>query len=234
MSKSKLRLTPEQALVLSGADSLPVDLGAVADFFGIKRISYADCADEFDITQEELYRAGRLGISFVCEGKYVCAINENACGDKRRRWTLAHELAHCLLGHVSGEWLAQHTYEEERCAEEFAAGLLAPLTVLHYAGVSSAEQTARLCGISAQAAEIRFGQLCEKRRRALAQLGMARSSGERPADPFLDSCSSRRLLGHFMPFITGEICRRALYGALDERRTNGDLAYTSSRCGKGA
>lgn len=225
MSGEKLHITPEQALVLSGADSLPVDLDRIADFFGIRLVSYADCAATFEITQEELYRAGRLGISFLCEGRYVCAVNENACGDKRRRWTLAHELAHCLLGHIGGEWLPQHSREEERSAEQFAAGLLAPLTVLHFAGVDSAQRLERLCGISAQAAEIRYGQLCAARRRALERSG---------ANPFLSTESDRRLLAHFMPFITNELCRRALYGAPAERRTHGDMAYAPARCGKGA
>lgn len=228
MSAGKLQITPEQVLVLSGADSLPVDLGRIADFFGIRRVSYADCAAAFEITQEELYRAGRLGISFKCEGRYVCAVNENACGDKRRRWTLAHELAHCLLGHVGGEWLPQHSYEEERSAEQFAAGLLAPLTVLHFAGVDCAQRLERLCGISARAAEIRYGQLCAARRRALER------GGAGGAEPFLSTESDRRLLAHFMPFITNELCRRALYGEPAERRTNGDMAYAPARCGKGA
>ena len=223
--KEKLHITPEQALALSGADSLPVDLGRIADFFGIRLVGYADCAAVFEITQEELYRAGRLGISFLCEGRYVCAVNENACGDKRRRWTLAHELAHCLLGHIGGEWLPQHSREEERCAEQFAAGLLAPLTVLQFAGVDSAQRLERLCGISAQAAEIRYGQLCAARRMALERGG---------ANPFLSTESDRRLLAHFMPFITNELCRRALYGAPAERRTHGDMAYAPARCGKGA
>ena len=210
MSGEKLHITPEQALVLSGADSLPVDLDRIADFFGIRLVSYADCAATFEITQEELY---------------VCAVNENACGDKRRRWTLAHELAHCLLGHIGGEWLPQHSREEERSAEQFAAGLLAPLTVLHFAGVDSAQRLERLCGISEQAAEIRYGQLCAARRMALERGG---------ANPFLSTESDRRLLAHFMPFITNELCRRALYGAPAERRTHGDMAYAPARCGKGA
>lgn len=214
MSAQITQLTPEQALVLSGVDSLPVDLGAVADYFCIKRVDYADCTKIYDITAEELYRAGKLGMSFSCEGQSVCAINENACGDRRRRWTLAHELGHCLLGHVSAQEPspAVHTELEERSADRFAAGLLAPLTVLHYAGVTSAEQTAALCGISAKAAAIRFGQLCRARQTAQRQFCEAKRTGRTPGIPFVGSESDRRLLMRFLPFISNELCKRGVSG----------------------
>lgn len=209
---STLLLTPAQALVFSGTYSLPVDLGALAEYYGIKCVSYADCADVYDVTLEELYRAGRMGLSFISGGRYVCAINENACGDRRRRWTLAHEIAHCMLGHLTdgGEISARHTCEQEHSADRFAAELLSPLTVLHFAGVSSAQQLSQICGISARAGEIRYNELCALRKKAAQQFRAARENGEIPPNAFLQTEDDRRLAAQFMPFITNEICKRTL------------------------
>lgn len=213
--KSTLILTPAQALVFSGAYSLPTDLGTIAEYYGIKCVSYADCADIYDITPEELYRASRMGLSFISGGQYVCAINENACGDRRRRWTLAHEIAHCMLGHLNSteQLSAERSAEEERCANRFAAELLSPLTVLHFAGVSSAQQLSQICGLSAKAGEIRFRELCTLRRKAAEEFRAARLNGQTPPNAFLQTEDDRRLAAQFMPFITNEICKRTLYNA---------------------
>lgn len=212
VKKSTLILTPAQALVFSGAYSLPTDLGALAEYFGIKCVSYADCVDIYDITLEELYRAGRMGLSFMSGGQCVCAINENACGDRRRRWTLAHEIAHCMLGHLTCEEppSAQCAYEQERAADRFAAELLSPLTVLHFAGISSAEQLSRICGLSAKAGEIRFKELCALRKKASEQFRFARQNGQSPPNAFLKTEDDRRLVLQYMPFITNEICKHTL------------------------
>ena len=79
--------------------------------------------------------------------------------ERRRRFTAAHEIAHCVLGHTGRKTLSSG---DERAAERFAADLLAPLVVLHKCGVRTSGEIARICGISRQAAEIRLEQLAER------------------------------------------------------------------------
>lgn len=140
----------------SGVRHLPVDPIAVAEALGVNVLSYKTVVEFFDADIRYLYEQFPLGFSFKENGKAYIALNENSCGERRRRFTAAHELAHCVLGHIDSE---VYSAAEERAAEQFAAALLAPLVVLHECGVRSAEEIARVCGISRQAAEIRLERL---------------------------------------------------------------------------
>lgn len=82
---------------------------------------------------------------------------------RSRKWTAAHEVGHLLSGHITDPPMLL-TQRQEREADDFAAELLAPLTVLHFCGVSSATEIEKLCGISRQAAEFRFQELSRLRR----------------------------------------------------------------------
>ena len=135
--------------------SLPIDPLAAARSLGIKAVSYKIISECYQITFEELYRKSLWGFSFL-EGEFpVLALNESACGERRRRFTAAHELGHCVHGHLHGGNLES----AEREANRFAADFLAPLCVLERCGVSSAAEIGRLCGISESAAEIRLREL---------------------------------------------------------------------------
>lgn len=139
----------------AGIRSLPIDPLAAARALGIKVVSYKIISECYQVTIEELYRKSLWGFSFL-EGEIpIIALNECACGERRRRFTAAHELGHCALGHLRG---GNHQ-SAEREANCFAADFLAPLCVLEQCGVRSAVEIARLCGISESAAEIRFREL---------------------------------------------------------------------------
>lgn len=134
---------------------LPVDPIKIAEALGVKVVTYKAAVEFFELDLTELYALFPLGFSFKADSGACIALNENSCGERRRRFTAAHELGHCVLGHLSDEYSA----EEERAAERFAAELLAPLVILREKGVRSAEEIARLCGISRQAAELRLEEL---------------------------------------------------------------------------
>lgn len=141
----------------AGITSLPVSPVEAADAVGVKTVRYSDICGVYCRNMEEMYRESRLGFSFVENGKPVIAVNENACGERRRRFTIAHELGHCVLGHIGNG--RKPNGADERAADIFAAELLAPLAVLRLCGVRSAGETAELCGLSRSAAEIRFSEL---------------------------------------------------------------------------
>lgn len=210
-------MTAAEVLVGAGVCALPTDLTQVAGAFGIKLVSFAACERVYLKSRGELQRFG-LGLSFRAEeGEYVCAVNENICHPPRRLWTQAHEIAHVLLGHVDG-YSAEPDHES--AADALAADLLAPLTVLHFCGVSSAAEIERLCGISAQAAGIRFRQLTDRRR---AQAELFRRAVLSPSamakDLFLGGAYEPQLFARFSPFISRYIARRSQHDGYEQYLT---------------
>ena len=155
-------LTMAELYKTAGICDLPLDPLQAADALGIKVVSYATIAEIYEETTRNLYRYSRFGFSFKEKKRLVIAINENSCGERRRRFTLAHELGHCVLGHLE---LPKIDEKCEREADRFAADFLAPQVVLHFCGTSSVDEIAVCCGISKAAAEIVFRDLAEKRRK---------------------------------------------------------------------
>ncbi len=139
--------------------ALPVSPTEAARALGIKTVNYSDICEIYCRSRRELYGVSLYGFSFEENGRRIIAVNELACGERRRRFTIAHELGHCLLGHISKFGGAKPAAAQEHDADSFAADLLAPLSVLKKCGVSSAEELARVCGLSRSAAEIRFAEL---------------------------------------------------------------------------
>lgn len=214
-------MTGTQALLRAGIDSLPVSLSTIADHFGIKIVDYTSFTRVYDVTEHDLYRASTGGFSLMQDGRFLCVLNNSLCHKPRRKWTAAHELGHILSGHINGAYPVL-TDEQEREADRFAAELLAPLTVLHFCGVSSALEIERMCGISRQAAEYRFNDLSRMRRLQddIYRTGMRRpvvmSQDEipdisAPESLFLARECDRELLLNFSPFIGSYITRRTAH-----------------------
>lgn len=155
-------MTLSQVYERAGVHRLPVDPVAVAGLLGVKVVNYKDAADFFETDVRRLYLRFPLGFSFIWSNVAGIALNENSCGERRRRFTAAHELAHCVLGHLDGG--KTPTPAEERAADRLAAELLAPLVVLSACKVRSSEEIARLCGLSRAAADVRLAQLAERER----------------------------------------------------------------------
>lgn len=226
-------MTGTEALLRSGTASLPVSLSAVADYFGIKLVDYAAFSNVYEIDRQELYhKVSYGGFSLIADGSYICVLNSALCHTPRRKWTAAHEIGHILSGHITDSFLSL-SQEQEREADLFAADILAPLTVLHFCGVSSASEIERLCGLSHQAAELRFGELCRKRRIQddIYRTGMHRcckyTDSEiprvtAPESVFLATESERELLLRFSPFIGSYISRRSQHDGYEQ--------YLSKKC----
>ncbi len=73
------------------------------------------------------YFAGAEGVTVRRGGTYLVLYDERVQNERRRAFTLAHEIGHILLSH-SGE----ATATEEREANAFAAALLCPEVALRY------------------------------------------------------------------------------------------------------
>ena len=158
--------------------SLPVDVLGICKRLGIEVRQYA--------TPRPMLEDG-----------FSCAIGERHCifiyagqSPQRRRFTVAHELGHILLGHVGKYQFVNRELSPsdnfiEREANVFAARLLAPACVLRECRVSSAAEIAEMCDISLSAAKIRWERM---------QLLIAR-------DRFYSSPLERRVYLRFKKYI---------------------------------
>lgn len=142
-------------------NALPVSPVEAAAAEGITAVAYSSISEIYCRELEELYAQSRFGFSFKKDGRYFIAVNDRLCSEKRRRFTIAHELGHCVLGHLDNG--RSPCAADERAADVFAAELLAPLCVLNFCCVTSPLEISRMCGISRKAAEIRFAELQKKR-----------------------------------------------------------------------
>ena len=199
------------ALLEAGISALPVITTDIAEHYNIKVVDYNSFVRIYRHTKPELYRnVSYAGFSTIDDGQYICVLNHDLCGKQRRRWTAAHELGHILCGHINPQ--SAPTIPQEQEADRFAADILAPLTVLNFCGVSSALELERLCGISAQAAQVRFRELSRLRRMDEERRTEALRRGELPLEClFLQTEESRELFGRFAPFISGYITRRGAH-----------------------
>lgn len=220
-------MTGTQALIQSHTASLPVRVSAIAEHFEIKVVDYAAFSKVYNVDKQELYdRVSCGGFSLVAEGRFFCVLNSGLCHQPRRKWTAAHELGHILSGHISGEPLL-HSPCQEREADRFAAELLAPLTVLHFCGVSSAIEIERLCGISHEAAVYRFQELTALRRQQdeIYRCGLRQAVSftpdeipeyTAPESVFLRRDCDRELFMKFSPFIGSYITNRAAHDGYEQ------------------
>ena len=144
-----------QILLKNKISVLPVKVKKICKSEGIKVRSYRKSIDY--LKRAGLQENAVQNDAFNIDG-YI--FYDDTKSKARQRFSIAHELGHILLH--KGETASD---EQEREADIFASRLLAPLCVLHYLNVRSAEDIAELCEISRAAAEIRYKRLCEIRNR---------------------------------------------------------------------
>ncbi|MGE5572992.1 MAG: ImmA/IrrE family metallo-endopeptidase [Bacteroidota bacterium] len=100
------------------------------------------------------------------DGIYVTVYNERR-RPERTRWTLAHEIGHIVLGHLSDfeetaiyRGLTDNQYKVlEREADTFAAELLSPMAILKALDAVAASDIMQVCRLSREAAENRARDL---------------------------------------------------------------------------
>lgn len=101
---------------------------------------------------------GRSGEIWKAFGEAVILFNADDIA-ARQRYTIMHELGHYLLGHLGESPLSRSECEckpeEEQAADKFAIDVLAPACVLWGLQLHTAEEIARVCNISMQAAQYR-------------------------------------------------------------------------------
>lgn len=108
---------------------------------------------------------GGDGMSLFIDGKPHIYVSSEV-SPERRRFTIAHELGHIVLGHIGKYELVNREPSPgdnpiEQAANVFASRLLAPACVLWGCNVRTVEQIQKLCQISRTAAEYRLQRLNE-------------------------------------------------------------------------
>lgn len=139
-----------QLLIDKNITTLPIKVVTLCKGLGIKVKSYEPTNDDD-------------GYSCFIDSVPYIFVNANAYAP-RQRFTVAHELGHILLGHVGKYELVNREPSSEdnpieQAANIFASRLLAPACVLWGCGVRNADDIAKLCQISKQAAEFRMARM---------------------------------------------------------------------------
>ena len=140
-----------QVLLDYNVRQLPVKITDIAKQADIKVVKNSDC---------HLLKDNQIGLSILIDSKWYIVFDDNMSSE-RARFTIAHELGHIFLGHISllnrsdSENEYKEKPEEETQADMFAARLLAPACVLWGLHLHSANDISQICNISYQAATYR-------------------------------------------------------------------------------
>lgn len=150
-----------EILLACRVERLPVDLNAVLRHLEVRVYSYGRSRELLESTGLSEVAKQVSGLTFYAGDRPVILYNE-AETPQRIRFTIGHELGHIVLGHVQpGEHTRQNREPQtgdsptEQAANRFAADLLAPACVLWGLDLHRAEDIARVCKISIQAAQFR-------------------------------------------------------------------------------
>ena len=157
----KSRNAAWEILLACGVDALPVDLNAVLRNLGVRVYAYSRAAELLEDTGLAEVAELVSGLTFYVR-EYPVILYNDAETPQRIRFTIGHELGHIVLGYVRpGEYTRQNREPQpgddpmEQAANRFAADLLSPACVLWGLDLHRAEDIARVCKISIQAAQFR-------------------------------------------------------------------------------
>lgn len=142
-----------EILVKENIKELPVNIVELCHKLGIA-VKYYDKLEQ-----------GNDGKCTVINKQPIILVRQE-CNRQRKRFTIAHELGHILLGHVGKYELVNREISPtdnpiEQEANVFASRLLAPACVLWGLKVNSADEIAQICDISPTAAEYRWQRMKE-------------------------------------------------------------------------
>ena len=160
----KVRNKTWEVLLNCKINSLPVNLAAVAIQYDIKIIPYSSTSFVHALKQEAL---SGDGFSENVKDKKIIFINDRISNNSRRRFTLAHELGHCILGHPIDniQFRTNEFYDSKQALEAeanvFARDLLMPAVVLAKMDIHNVDEIVKLCKVSNQSATIRAERLAK-------------------------------------------------------------------------
>ena len=178
-----------ETLIKCNITSLPINLATIARLNNITILKYS--GSKQNLTGD--------GFSLNVNGVNVIYYNDNK-PKARIRFTLAHELGHCLLGHLKfGKTYNRNSEKDfdgmdifEMQANVFARDILMPATVLHSLDIKSFEDISRICNVSEQSAKIRYERLLELEKRNMFNRHPLEKRVYKQFQKYIDNCKSSR------------------------------------------
>lgn len=148
-----------QCIIDYNINSLPVKASQIAKKSDITIIKNS---------QADFLQQGKSGATVLQDEKFYIIYNDEE-SVSRCRFTIAHELGHIFLGHLMTNKTKYRTFaiqdDTESEANVFARDLLAPACVLHELNLLNADDIARVCNISLEAARYRSNRMQELEKR---------------------------------------------------------------------
>lgn len=160
----KARNKSWEVLLECKINTLPVNLASIANHYDIKIIPYSSTSFIHALRQEAI---SGDGFSVHIKNKKMIFINDTIPNNSRRRFTLAHELGHCILEHPldSIQFRTNEFYDSKQGLEAeanvFARDLLMPAVVLAKMDIHNVDEIVKLCKVSNQSATIRAKRLAK-------------------------------------------------------------------------
>ena len=146
-----------QILIDHNIRELPVKVSNICRAMNLKIIDFEKGKPIISSMNLQNHTQENDGFTF---GKVI--FYNNRCSIARQRFTIAHELGHCLLHNGNGLYNREPSAKDnpiEHEANIFASRLLAPACVLWGLGVTKAEQISSICDISITSAKFRMERL---------------------------------------------------------------------------
>lgn len=148
-----------QALIDFKINSLPIFISDITEQLDIKTVDNKDV---------DILKKGERGVTICTTDCWYIIVDETE-EFGTQRFTVAHELAHILLGHLLVGKIRYRTFavrsEQEASADMFAARLLTPACILHELQILTPEAISKLCCVSISCAKIRAERMAELEQR---------------------------------------------------------------------
>ena len=165
------RDTAWRALLRLPEKTLPVDAEALAKAVGMEVLPFPDAEENPKLAALLAGEEKAAAVSLRIRGTWHIFLRESRLDDSQRRFAVAHELGHLLLGHETrvvspgvrafesrenaGDILEDPEDLADYAADIFAVRLLAPACLLHELHIDSSGGIASLCGLPPRAATLR-------------------------------------------------------------------------------
>lgn len=177
-----------KALIDCGITSLPVDLWKIAGHYGLHIETYSKCAIT-SLMKESVLSGDGFSVE-ICGEKHIF-MNDKKGTKERRRFTMAHELGHCIMGHPMDKIQYRNSeIDDENSPIElecniFARDILMPATVLAALNIHTPEEIMDLCHISYDSARIRAERMEELYKRNMFNKHPLERKVREQFDPFI-------------------------------------------------
>lgn len=178
-------------LIESNIKFFPLNPLVIAKHYDILVVSYDWFEKQGLGSQKSCLEISKDGFCFCDCDKYFIVYNDKISSKGRRRFTITHELAHILLGHINqnnctlaynDNYLRKQIEIE---ADMLAVCLLAPLSIAHMCDISTIKEMQYVFGLSKEASQNIFKDYINLRQ-----------------NRELSKIINKDLYTHFIPFIS--------------------------------